>query len=430
MSERKIRLLIITYYWPPRGGVAVHRWLKFVKYLDKALFDITIYTAKVDDFSVQDKELEKDVPDHIKVIRTKAPEPYSLLEKFQFWKKKNGQVKEDVQKLNILSDSSLKGRLINWIRSNLFIPDARMLWIKPSIRYLTTFLKDKPQDIIISNGTPHSVHMIAKKLKEKFHQPWLADFRDPWTDVDYFKELNLTRWARKKHHKYESSVLKAADVIMTVSPSWGKLFESKTSTKVEVITNGYDEDDFKDKSNFSFTDHQIVLRHIGSFNSYRNKPFFWEGIKELNLSEYTVRIELIGQVDATVRESIEVNQLQEYVLIRPEVSHNEAIELMQTADGLLLFHGLEGKIKGRIPAKIFEYIAAQRPIIAITQTGTDIANIIEETKSGIVVPFGDKQALRDSIKKLNGFTFENSMRVQYSRQQLTKRLEKILLDLT
>ena len=180
------RVLIITYYWPPSGGSGVQRWLKMSKYLPENGWQPVIYTADDAEYPVEDKSLEKDVAPETEVIRRPIVEPYSFYKKFLGIKKgekvKAGFINEGAKK------TGWKESLSVWLRGNLFIPDARCWWIKPSVRYLKKYLKEHPVDAMISTGPPHSMHLIARALHKKFNIPWVADFRDPWTDIDFYKD--------------------------------------------------------------------------------------------------------------------------------------------------------------------------------------------------------------------------------------------------
>lgn len=215
------RVLIITYYWPPSGGSEVQRWLKMSKYLPEYGWQPVVYTAENAEFPVDDPSLEKDVSPEAEVIRRPIVKPYNFLglkEKQKGW----------------------KGNLSVWVRGNLFIPDARCCWVKPSVKFLTEYLKEHPVDAIISTGPPHSMHLIALKLKEKLNIPWIADFRDPWTEIDYYDDLHLTKWADKKHHRLEREVLTKADKVVTVSSDGARRLGRIGNRNVRVFPDGFD----------------------------------------------------------------------------------------------------------------------------------------------------------------------------------------------
>ena len=189
------KILIITYYWPPKGGVGVQRWLKLAKYLSREGYDITIYTAKDGETSLEDNALSKSVPSELTVIERKIFEPQKLFS--LFGKKKFSSDFLLAKKKNLFK------RILFWIRANFFVPDARAFWVKPSSRYLNKYLNENPVDVVISTGPPHSMHLIAMKLKRKHSFRWIADFRDPWTNIEYFDNLPLMQSVINKHKRLE-----------------------------------------------------------------------------------------------------------------------------------------------------------------------------------------------------------------------------------
>jgi hypothetical protein len=207
------KVLIITYYWPPSGGSGVQRWLKFVKFLPSFGWKPYVYTVENGEYVSVDPALQQEVPEEAVIIKRPIFEPFRL------YRKLTGKKKEDKIIPGFLDEgmnSDWKSRIILWIRSNLFIPDARMFWIRPSIKFLQNYIAENEIKIVITTGPPHSLHVIGLKLKEKMDITWIADFRDPWTSIDYFEKLNLTAFSRKKHHSLENKVLEVADEVITV----------------------------------------------------------------------------------------------------------------------------------------------------------------------------------------------------------------------
>ena len=251
--------------------------------------------------------LEKDIPEGIQVIKTRIWEPYSAYKRFV------GRKKEDSIKGGFLSENkrpSLTEKISVWIRGNLFIPDARKFWIKPSVKFLTEYLSKNPVDAIVSTGPPHSMHMIALGIKEKLGIPWLADFRDPWTNIDFYDKLMLTDRSDKNHRRMEMKVLQHADKIVTVSYNWAKDFETICKKPIEIVTNGFDPDDFKHLNYQKQNKFQIV--HLGSMNQDRNPENLWKALSELceedQLFKSMLRIIFIGQTDYAVFESVKKTQ--------------------------------------------------------------------------------------------------------------------------
>lgn len=429
------RVLIITYYWPPSGGSGVQRWLKMSKYLPENGWQPVIYTAKDAEYPVEDPSLEQDVAPEAEVIRRPIVEPYSFYKQFLGMKRgekvKAGFINEGEKK------NGWKENLSVWLRGNLFIPDARCWWVKPSVRFLKRYLKGHPVDAMISTGPPHSMHLIAKALHKKFNIPWVADFRDPWTDIDFYKDLKLTRCADKKHHRLEYQVLTEATKVVTVGWDCAKGLESHGAKDVEVITNGYD--DFgkiclnRDENPY-LRDHQslpFTMSHIGIIGENRNPEILWQAISEL--ADKDLKIRLIGQVDNSVIESIKRNNIEKLVEIVPYIPHNQVIEEQANSDVLLLFVNNTPNAKGILTGKIFEYMASGRPILCIGPEDGDLARILSETQTGITVDFNDKEKMKSIILEFLAKYQENQLITRrnetvgkYSRRNLTKEFVKIL----
>lgn len=425
------KALIITYYWPPSGGAGVQRWLKFAKYLREFGWEPVIYTPENPEYPSIDLSFEKDIPENIEVLKTKIREPYSIYKRFV------GHGKSDSIKAGFLSEKkkpSLTEKLSVWIRGNFFIPDARMLWIKPSIRFLTNYLKQNPVDVIISTGPPHSMHMIALGVKKATNLPWLADFRDPWTNIDFYDDLMLSRWADRKHKKQELEVLKNADQVATVSWNWAKDFQKIYQRPVEVITNGYDEDDFGGDQ--PSLDDNFSVVHIGAMNKDRNPHKFWEAVKEL-LDERPemqnkIEIKLIGSNDFTVLQSIKHAGLEERVTLLRDIPHREVVKHTMAAQVLLLALNDTPNVSGIIPGKIFEYIAARRPIFCIGPENGDSARILAETSAGQTVDFGNNEKMKKLISSYFDLYLKNDLNnrsndfQKFSRRHLCSQMAGLL----
>ena len=430
------RVLIITYYWPPSGGSGVQRWLKMSKYLPENAWQPVIYTAEDAEYPVEDPSLEKDVAPETEVIRRPIVEPYSFYKKFLGIKKgekvKAGFINEGAKK------TGWKENLSVWLRGNLFIPDARCWWIKPSVKYLTRYLKEHPVDAIISTGPPHSMHLIARALHKKFNIPWVADFRDPWTDIDFYKDLKLTRYADRKHHRLENQVLTEATRVVTVGWDCAKGLESHGAKDVIVITNGYDFDCpiLETDENLSQRQQEtslFTMSHIGIIGANRNPETFWQAIAELDLS---IKIRLIGQVDNSVLESIKRNNIEKYVEIISYIPHNQVIEEQKKSDVLLLFVNNTPNAKGILTGKLFEYMASGRPILCIGPENGDSARILNETQTGVTIGFDDKEKMKSVILDLYKKYQENQLVTndiqaveKYSRRNLTKDFVNILNEI-
>lgn len=425
------KVLIITYYWPPSGGAGVQRWLKMSKYLPELGWDPVIYTALNAEYPVIDKSLEKDVLPGIKVIRRPIWEPYSWYKRF------TGQKQEEKVYSGFLTEEqpkSLTQELSIWIRGNFFIPDARCFWIKPSVKFLLHELSKNPVDAIISTGTPHSTHLIAMALKEKLNIPWLADFRDPWTNIDFYDQLKLTRWADAKHHRLEKEVLTKADAVTTVSWHWAEELGKIGNRKVEVITNGFDEDDYQGAA--VEVDKKFSISHIGLLSADRTMTAFWKALQQLCDENPAFKedlvIRLVGKVDFEVFSEMERFGLMPHLEYLRYVPHEEAIKLQRKSAVLLLVLNNVPNVLGHIPGKLFEYLAAGRPILGIGNDDGDAAKIVGETGRGVFCGFSDTEQLKAEILVLYNFKmtmpkgFDTLSLTQYSRKQLAFKIIKYI----
>ena len=432
------RVLIITYYWPPSGGSGVQRWLKMSKYFPENGWQPVIYTTEGAEYPVEDHTLEKDVAPEAEVIRRPIIEPYTFYKKFTGMKKgdkvKAGFTTEEAK------ENSWKDKLSIWIRGNLFIPDARCWWIRPSVRYLKQYLKEHPVDAIISTGPPHSMHLIALKLHKKLNIPWIADFRDPWTEIDFYQDLHLSRWADRKHHRLEKQVLTQADKVVTVGWDWAEGLKRHGAPQVDVILNGYDWS-FEPSEQQIPLSQEFTLSHIGLLGPTRNNPIFWQALGELvNESEELkqhLNIQLIGQVDNSAIKSIGQSGLTDYVTHLPHIPHDEVMQKQCASQVLLLFVNNTPNAKGIMTGKLFEYFSSGRPILCIGPEDGDAARIISETKAGVTVGFDDKKKMKTEIMRLyetykQNISHHTDMDIvkRYSRQVLAAEYVKIINQIT
>lgn len=417
------KVLIITYYWPPSAGAGVFRWLKFTKYLRSYAWEPIIYTPENPESPVNDHSLEKDVPADIMTIKRRIWEPY------QYYKTLTGKKQEQKIQAGFLNEEKEAGlaeKFATWLRGNFFIPDARMFWIRPSVRTLAEWLHQNPVDAIVSTGPPHSLHMIALALNEKFNIPWLADFRDPWTQIDFYDKLMLTAVADKRHKKMEKRVLQQADAVMTVSNSCARDLEQLCNRKVHVVTNGFDEDDLDTLPAFRH-DH-FSITHLGAMNADRNPLALWKALEELvAINEQfrkSLKIILIGKTDYAVRQSLDSGGLMSFTELISYKPHKEALQQAAQSAVLLLALNNTPNVMGIAPGKLYEYLALRRPILCLGPPAGDAAAIIGETRSGICTDFDDvdscKSALLTFYKQFqtNRLETENQKLSNYSRQKL------------
>lgn len=392
--EQERTALLITYYWPPAGGAGVHRWLRFSQFFKENGWKLHVYCPQDAAWPTLDEALQKQVSPDLTILRRTIFEPHKYL-----GKKNNPNVGAG---LTQTGKSSFIQRLIIWIRGNLFIPDARVCWIRPSARFLHRYLKEHPEiDTIISTGPPHSMHLIARKLKKKHRIQWVADFRDPWTDIDFYQDLLPGKWADAKHKRLEKAVLTEADTVVTVSSACAEGLEAIAKRKVDVITNGFIFPNFDPRS--VLLDKKFTIAHYGSMPFARNPLVVWKALAEMlknndQLKEH-LEIKLVGPVDFQVIESLNENGLGSFINTIPSVPHAESLEMQRSTQILLLVANNTGNVKGILTGKFFEYLGAKRPILAIGEEESDLESAMVQTHAGSFASYHDVPAVVEYLTK-------------------------------
>ena len=420
------KVLIITYYWPPAGGPGVQRVLKFAKYLPEFGWEPVILTVENGEFPAIDESLLNDIPDGIKVYKTKTLEPFS------FYKSISGNKNKAIETYALTEkNSSFISKLSKWIRLNLFIPDARRGWKHYAVKKGVDIIKSENIDVILSSSPPHSLQLAAQKIAKRTGKPWVADFRDLWLDAFYIPTEEQGKLARKLNASYEKSIVKSARKIISTSQEIIDDLKSKAPVSdFDVIYNGYDESDFKHTTrdkNQNFT-----IRYFGSISSGQNPISLFNALRNINKNHNDIfnkiRVELYGKIDATVLQVIKENKLESCVDFKGYVAHSTVPELMISADCLLLLLP-RTKYKGMVPGKLFEYMATQKQILAIGSTRSETSDLLSSTRSGIMYEHGT-----DITKQILTFYKkwqENTMNIDsnienYSRMKQTEKLAQIL----
>lgn len=422
------KALIITYYWPPAGGPGVQRWLKFVKYLPDYNIQPIVYCPKNPSYPIVDESLTKELPKDIVVLKQPIKEPYKLARLFS--KKAASTISSGV--IPKEKKQSIIEKVMLFVRGNFFIPDARKNWIKPSVDFLTDYIKKENIETIITTGPPHSLHLIGLQLKQKLDVKWIADFRDPWTTIGYHKKLKLTKASQLKHQDLELKVLNSADQLIVTSENTKREFEFKTNQPIAVITNGYD----TTISERPKKDSKFTIAHIGSLLSERNPKHLWEALSELiNENEAfkaDFELKLIGVVSDDVLQEIYSHNLKDYTNVVGYVSHDDAIKAQMQSQVLLLIEIDSEDTKAIIPGKLFEYMISNTPILAIGPKDSDVERIIKSTNTGTYFFYEANNTLKSQILAYFNAYKENTLVTQpiglkpYSRKELTKTLSELI----
>ena len=418
------KVLIISYYWPPSGGSGVQRWLNFVKYLRVFGWEPVVYTVSNGEYPYLDPGLEQLIPKGIEVIRTPIWEPYQI---FRSISRRKQNIDPTI--LGQTGKPTITNRIGLWVRANCFIPDPRIFWVRPSIQYLKTYLKNHPVDLVVSTGPPHSVHLIAHRLKQDLKLHWLADFRDPWTQLFFYKSMPLNRFSKWWHERLERKVLQSADEVITVSHHCKLGLEEKVSRKVKVITNGFEP--FAKPQAIPKND-RLTMLYTGVLTADRNPVLLWPTLQQYLQKHPLVKekfeLLFIGNVDESILVSAKQAGLQ-HVRKMPPMAHAELQEYLCAATSLLLI-GVPDE-KGVVTGKFFEYLFVEKPILCVSPQGSDLEILLEETKSGYHADFHDQSSMEKAIEALfncmvNGFEPNRKAIDQYSRKNLTRQLAQIM----
>lgn len=430
------KILIITYYWPPSGGAGVQRWVKFAKYLPEFGFEPIVLTVdpKYASYPVLDESLKQEVNQNIKVYHTKSLEPYNLYKKYAG--------KGEIPQAGFANESeaNLLQKVSRFIRGNLFIPDARIGWNKYAFKKAIELIEKYDIDTVVTTSPPHSTQLIGLKLKKKLNLRWIADLRDPWTNIYYYDKLYHTDWAKKRDSNFEKKVLQNADHIVVVSPSIKNKFAEKidkaSSEKISIISNGFDEDDFhgiaetKDTKTFTIT-------YTGTLAANYGIKHFLEAVEEFyrEHNKPQIRLRFVGVVASYFKDIIKSGPLKEITSFEGHLSHEKAVQFMLQSNMLLLAIPNVSDNEGILTGKLFEYLATNKPVIGVGPVSGDASKILEECKAGEMFGYTDKKSMLAYLSKYytqwkkNEVAAENlSLSINYSRRNLSKRFTSLLTN--
>lgn len=414
------KVLIITYYWPPSGGAGVQRWLKFSKYLPEFGWEPIILTVDPEDaaYPVTDNSLSAELSANTRVYKTPATDYFSIYNK-------------DKSKIPTAGfansvNNTLKGKLLRFIRGNFFIPDPRNGWNKYAFKKACEIIISENIKHVITTSPPHSTQLIGLKLKKKFPAiKWIADLRDPWTDIYYYKQFYPTKISKQIDSSYEKSVLQNADRILTVGDSLKKSFSHKVKgieTKTDVISNGYDDSDFKDLS--PVNPDRFTITYVGTLSDIYPLEGIVDALKEFKSEGYDFLLRFVGTVPGKSKNIILSGIPDSSLEFISYVSHNEAVNYMKSSSVLLLIIPSHSSNRSIITGKLFEYLASGKPILCLGPEDGDAARIIEKCKSGITCGYDDIDRISKFLKNLtfySGYSDKSAVK-EFSRLSLTGKI--------
>jgi glycosyltransferase involved in cell wall biosynthesis len=431
------KVLFITYYWPPAGGAGVQRTLKFVKHLPEFNIEPTVITVseKEGAYPLFDETLQTEVPAGVRVFRTSTSEP------FEYYKKLTGKKEIPYGGFANEKKTGLLQKFFKFLRGNLFIPDARVGWNKHALKQCAELLKTEKFDAVITSSPPHSTQLIGLELQKKFGLRWIADLRDPWTDIYYYKDLNHTYLAKKLDAKYEREVIEKADALLVTSTDTKRVFLKKdvkiNSEKIIVLPNGYDEADFQ--FNSEPPQDKFCLTYTGTITDTYNISTFLRAFAENAQRHPEIKFSLrfVGKVAPEVHKQIEEANLLFCTEFVPFVPHLESIKYLMHATALLMaIPDVENNFC-ILPGKLFEYLASNKQIICIGPLSSDADNIIEECGAGRTFPYDAYELMLDHLDTMSqnwkvnpnlDLPFINYTR--YSRRATTQKLAEVIRQKT
>ncbi len=428
----KKKVLIISYYWPPSGGAGVQRWLKYARYLLECGIEPIVVTVDVQkaSYPVIDNSLLYEVPKKVKVHHTDTFEP------FEVYRILSG--KKQIPFAGFANEGKLTlfKRFVRFIRGNLFIPDARKGWNSYAFKKCCELIESQNIDTLLVTSPPQSSQLIGLQLKQKYKLKWIADIRDPWTDIYYYDKLLHTKWAKKKDLKYEKAVLETADEIIVVSNSIKHMFSQKSerilATKIHVIPNGFDENDFKVPSPTPSS--EFVITYTGTITGDYKIEAFLKALKKLQgeKKETKFKLRFVGSVSGEIKKLLELH-LKFNSEIIPHVAHAESVKYLLSSTLLLLAIPDVKDNEGILTGKLFEYLASQKAIICLGPVKGEAAHIIMECNAGKTFEYADEKEIYTSLEA-NWTEWKNGNELRsfsgnykkYSRQLQAKQIAEII----
>jgi glycosyltransferase involved in cell wall biosynthesis len=404
------KVLIISYYWPPSGGAGVQRWVKLSKYLLQNGWMPVILTVdeKHASYMQLDESLVKEIPSEIRIIKTRSFEPLNIYA----WLVGRNMV--STAGFSNTRQQGLVVRVAAFIRSHLFIPDPRKGWNRYAIREARKIIDGENIRLVITSSPPHSSQLIGRKLKKTGRMRWIADMRDPWTDIYYYQRLGHSFLSRAIDRRLEKKTLEEADGIITVSMSLKDLLVAKSpqvqGDKFLVLPNGFDDEDFPPALLPPPTE-EFVISYTGTMSDQYEPECFFRAVKQLweRHPQARIKMKMAGTLADSVVQSIHIFGLERITEFFPSVPHAEAVKIMIQSSVLLLVIPNVPDARGILTGKLFEYLASHRKIICLGPVEGDAASVINTCAAGQTFTREQENQIFEYLNKL----FENSLRGEY-----------------
>lgn len=436
------RVLIIAYFFPPLGGAGVQRTLKFVKYLREFGWEPIVITCGDNEYDVYDSTLSYEIPKGVNIIRiddnlsdSKFVDKKLIQQNINLY---YGLVEDEVLIYDYIAQ--FKSISTNEIRE-FILPDKYIRWANEVLKSLENIIDISNIDLIYSTGSPYSDHIIGYYLKKKYNKPWVTDFRDEWTN-NGFSEYVHTSLKYRIEYELEKKIVNLSDKVLVTTPvskqNYIEIF-NLNSCKTNVITNGFDEEDFKDlKKNSKNKRFKII--HNGSLYGKRIPDIFIQCIYELIndklINENEIEVIFIGSHNINIQQLNEYNLFNNIKFISYR-DHAESLKLSNEADVLLLIVGNDENCIQYYPGKMFEYFRLGKSIISLSPTNSATSRLLSNIKRGYNIEYSDLEGIKNVILKLFN-DWKNDILIKYpvdktikkfDRKHLTEQLAKIFDEL-
>ena len=425
------KILLITYYWPPAGGIEVHRIVKFCKYLPEMGYEPIVLTVDGGTATASDTKLMAEVAHVQTVKKARSLEPHNLYYALAGKKPKPGGFKSGPAQ----EPSGFMRTLGEFVRLNLFIPDARIGWKPAAVKAGDALIREIQPDLILSTAPPYTAHLIASKLAKRHHIPWVADFRDPWVENYAYHTLYRFPWVRWINELMERKVLNAADRVIVATQGQEALQSAKArdgGTRFTTITNGHDFDEIPEP----IPSDTFFLSYFGSLSAQRVPVTFFDTIGELIRTvpafEKDFRFRYAGRITPEARNLIEDRLPESHCEFHSMLPHHEYTELVREHQVLLVLVDQVPNNSLILPAKCFEMITTGNPLLACGPVGGDTDTFLRTHECGTLVAYTDANRMREQLLKLHAQWQNGTLNTgakeskAFHRKPLTAQLVSVL----
>jgi glycosyltransferase involved in cell wall biosynthesis len=406
------KVLIVAYYFPPFGGAGVQRTLKFVRYLPESGWLPAVLTVQGQVAHPRDPSLEAEIPQNVSVNRTRA----------------------------LLLPSWFPWRLRNFVARWLLLVDQQLGWFPFAVRRAREIISQERIEAIYTTSAPPTAHLIGLWLKKRTALPWVADFRDPWLGSPSI------RYPTPLHERaigwLEGHVTGAADHIVVVSEPMRQALLSRHDQldpeRASTLPNGYDPEDFEQSEPLGQECDRLGIVYAGSFYAQARTPHsFLRAVRTVlndgGIPPQKLRIRLVGNVGQACKEQIQALGLGDVVQITGYLPHLQSIGYLLGADLLLLIVGSGPGSEAVFTGKLFEYLAAGKPILALAPPGV-AADLVQEAQAGVVVSPENVEAIATQLVDAYQRWQRGDLRTasnrevvaHYDRRHLTATLTNVL----